>query len=118
MNGEKLEVNKYFGATLSKDRTSVAENKNKSNKNCYGDRSDGHTEQVVDKQFHQLHQQAQALQVPRSLHLTPRLRHLDLPRGHKTKDTVKRVRPEHNCNTCWSTRAPTGDRQTIKAGFD
>ncbi|KAH3769739.1 hypothetical protein DPMN_171014 [Dreissena polymorpha] len=27
----------------------------------------------------------------------------------------QRVRPEHDCNTCWSTRAPT---QTTKAGLE
>ncbi|KAH3849941.1 hypothetical protein DPMN_092345 [Dreissena polymorpha] len=26
----------------------------------------------------------------------------------------QRVRPEHDCNTCWSTRATTGDHQTTK----
>ncbi|KAH3893713.1 hypothetical protein DPMN_017863 [Dreissena polymorpha] len=29
----------------------------------------------------------------------------------------QRVRPEHDCNTCLSTRAPNGDRQTTTAGF-
>ncbi|KAH3712925.1 hypothetical protein DPMN_072685 [Dreissena polymorpha] len=29
----------------------------------------------------------------------------------------QRVRTENDCNTCWSTRAPTGDRQTTKAGL-
>ena len=29
----------------------------------------------------------------------------------------QRVRPEHDCNTCWAERAPTGDRQTTKAGL-
>ncbi|KAH3887728.1 hypothetical protein DPMN_011747 [Dreissena polymorpha] len=28
-----------------------------------------------------------------------------------------RVRPEHYCNTCWSTKAPTGNGQTTKAGL-
>ena len=53
MNSKKLvEVTsfKYLGATLSKDGTSTTE----VNKNCHGDRSHGQTEQVVDKQFHQL----------------------------------------------------------------
>ncbi|KAH3833891.1 hypothetical protein DPMN_107207 [Dreissena polymorpha] len=27
----------------------------------------------------------------------------------------QRVRPEHDCNTCWSTKASNGDRQTTKA---
>ncbi|KAH3718261.1 hypothetical protein DPMN_061062 [Dreissena polymorpha] len=27
----------------------------------------------------------------------------------------QRVRPEHDCKTCWSTRASTGDRQTTTA---
>ncbi|KAH3777205.1 hypothetical protein DPMN_178643 [Dreissena polymorpha] len=29
----------------------------------------------------------------------------------------QRVRPEHDCNTCWSTIAPIGDRQTTKVGL-
>ncbi|KAH3854095.1 hypothetical protein DPMN_096634 [Dreissena polymorpha] len=29
----------------------------------------------------------------------------------------QRVRPEHECNTFWSERALTGDRQTAKAGL-
>ncbi|KAH3830317.1 hypothetical protein DPMN_103558 [Dreissena polymorpha] len=29
----------------------------------------------------------------------------------------QRVRPAHDCNTCWFTRAPTGDRQTTKFGM-
>ncbi|KAH3796639.1 hypothetical protein DPMN_150208 [Dreissena polymorpha] len=30
---------------------------------------------------------------------------------------AQRVCPEHDCNTCWLTRAHTGDRQTTKAGL-
>ncbi|KAH3806442.1 hypothetical protein DPMN_134763 [Dreissena polymorpha] len=26
-------------------------------------------------------------------------------------------RPEHDCNTCWPTRAPTGDLQTAEGGL-
>ncbi|KAH3789389.1 hypothetical protein DPMN_167567 [Dreissena polymorpha] len=34
-----------------------------------------------------------------------------------TQSKDQRVRPKHECNTCWSTRAPIGDRQTTKAGW-
>ena len=30
---------------------------------------------------------------------------------------TRTLHAEHDCNTCWSTRAPTGDRQTTKAGL-
>ncbi|KAH3752044.1 hypothetical protein DPMN_186652 [Dreissena polymorpha] len=29
----------------------------------------------------------------------------------------KRLRPEHDCKTCWSIRAPTGDHQTTRLGL-
>ncbi|KAH3709076.1 hypothetical protein DPMN_068536 [Dreissena polymorpha] len=29
----------------------------------------------------------------------------------------QRVRPQHYYNTCWSNKAPTGDRQTTRAGL-
>ncbi|KAH3852435.1 hypothetical protein DPMN_094944 [Dreissena polymorpha] len=49
--------------------------------------SDWYTEKIMDKQFHQLSIQVQALQVPRSLYPTVRLRYPDASRGHGTHDT-------------------------------
>ncbi|KAH3849139.1 hypothetical protein DPMN_091535 [Dreissena polymorpha] len=48
-----------------------------------GDRSDGQTEQVMDNEFQQLLRQVQALQVPRSIHPTLRLRDLDDSHRHR-----------------------------------
>ncbi|KAH3741610.1 hypothetical protein DPMN_048335 [Dreissena polymorpha] len=59
----------------------------RSEQNCHGDHSDGQTVQIVNKQFHQLPNQEQALQVPRSLHRTLRLRDLNASRGHRTQDS-------------------------------
>ncbi|KAH3786024.1 hypothetical protein DPMN_164123 [Dreissena polymorpha] len=73
------------------------------------------------KQFHLLLHQVQALQVPRRLHSTRRLRYLV-----QTFETLypktaphlqygaqdQRVRPEHDFNACWSTRVPNREGKT------
>ncbi|KAH3721047.1 hypothetical protein DPMN_063962 [Dreissena polymorpha] len=45
---------------------------------------DGQTEQVLDKQFQQLPHQAQALQIPRSVHSTLRLLDVKASCGHSS----------------------------------
>ena len=75
---------KYCGAILSKDGTSTAEVQIRI---VNGNRIDGQTEQVVDKQLYQLSHQEHALQEPRSLHPTLRLRDLNASRRHIPQDT-------------------------------